>query len=203
LIRWDVARARPVTGPDGFAEECADNQVGLLVAAAGPNAGADRLLRGLFAPADRWSSTEHLFRRDADGDHWLIARLTDLVATKQGAAAPAAAEDALGALPDVDLVVAYADPDPAGGPNRLAAALVLRPGSAVSAEALAEAVAGLSRADRPELIRVVSSLPVTAWGRPHRTAAAAAIGPDDPVWTLIPGGGYRPGPAAIEARPPP
>jgi putative long chain acyl-CoA synthase len=202
LIRWDVARARPITGPDGFAELCADDQVGLLVAAAGPNAGADRLLRGLFAPADRWSSTEHLFRRDADGDHWLVARLNDLVATKHGPAAPAAAEDALGALPDVDLVVAHADPDPAGGPNRLAVALVLRPGGAVTADALADAVAGLSEADRPELIRVVSSLPVTAWGRPHRSAAAAAVSPDDPVWTLMPGAGYRPGPAAIGIRPP-
>jgi len=132
----------------------------------------------------------------------LIARLSDLIATPRGAAAPAAAEDALGALPDVDLVVAHADPDPEGGPNRLVAALVLRPGGLVSADALWAAVAGLSPVDRPELIRVVSSLPVTAWGRPHRSAAAAAVGPEDPVWTLIPGGGYRPGPAAIAARPP-
>jgi hypothetical protein len=79
--------------------------------------------------------------------------------------------------------------------------LVLRPGGTVSAEALWDAVAGLSRADRPELIRVVSSLPVTAWGRPHRAAAAAPVGPDDPVWPLIPGGGYHPGPAAIGIGP--
>ncbi|HEY2834271.1 MAG TPA: AMP-binding protein [Sporichthyaceae bacterium] len=202
LIRWNVDKSRPVTGPDGFAVECADDQVGLLVAAAGPNAGGDRLLRGLFSPADRWSSTEHLFRRDADGDHWLVARLTDLVHTRNGAAAPAAAEDALGALPNVELVVAHAEEDPGGGPDRLAAALVLRPGTSVSAEALSAAVAGLSRADRPDLIRVVASLPVSAWGRPHRTAAAAAVSPSDPGWTLAPAGYYWTGPAAIEAQPP-
>jgi putative long chain acyl-CoA synthase len=202
LIRWNVAKARPVTGPDGFAEECAVDQVGLLVARAGPTAGGDRLLRGLFSPADRWSSTEHLFRRDADGDHWLVARLSDLVHTKNGAAAPAAAEDALGALPEVDLVVAHAEPDPDGGPDRLAAALVLRPGASVSAEALSAAVAGLSRADRPALIRVVAALPVSTWGRPHRTAAAAAVSEHDPLWVLGPAGDYRPRPSAIEAPPP-
>ncbi|MDT5308591.1 MAG: putative long chain acyl-CoA synthase, partial [Mycobacterium sp.] len=51
------------------------NEVGVLLAEPrGPIDPSASVKRGVFAPADTWISTEYLFRRDTDGDFWLVGR---------------------------------------------------------------------------------------------------------------------------------
>ncbi len=51
------------------------NEVGVLLAEPrGPIDPSASIKRGVFAPADTWISTEYLFRRDAEGDFWLVGR---------------------------------------------------------------------------------------------------------------------------------
>jgi putative long chain acyl-CoA synthase len=44
----------------------------LLAHPRGPVDPTASVKRGVFAPADTWVSTEYLFRRDEDGDYWLV-----------------------------------------------------------------------------------------------------------------------------------
>ena len=38
----------------------------------------------MFAPADTWVATESLFRRDADGDFWLVGTRNGVIHTARG-----------------------------------------------------------------------------------------------------------------------
>src|SRR5207245_1452430 len=102
LVRYDLTTGQIRLDEHGRAHDCAIDEIGLLIAEPAPDCPSEILLRGLFSAGDRWASTEHLFRRDADGDHWLIAHVADLVRTEYGVAAPSRAEDALGALDAVE-----------------------------------------------------------------------------------------------------
>ena len=57
----------------GFVRRAEANEVGVLLAhPRGPVDPTASVKRGVFAPADTWVSTEYLFRRDDDGDYWLV-----------------------------------------------------------------------------------------------------------------------------------
>ena len=57
----------------GFVRKADANEVGVLLAhPRGPVDPTASVKRGVFAPADTWVSTEYLFRRDDDGDYWLV-----------------------------------------------------------------------------------------------------------------------------------
>ena len=57
----------------GFVRRADTNEVGVLLAhPRGPVDPTASVKRGVFAPADTWVSTEYLFRRDDDGDYWLV-----------------------------------------------------------------------------------------------------------------------------------
>ena len=46
----------------------------LLARPWGPIDPTASVKRGVFAPGDTWISTEYVFRRDADGDFWLLGQ---------------------------------------------------------------------------------------------------------------------------------
>ena len=57
----------------GFVQVAEPNQVGVLLARPwGPIDPTASVKRGVFAPGDTWISTEYVFRRDSDGDFWLL-----------------------------------------------------------------------------------------------------------------------------------
>ena len=56
----------------------------LLASPRGPVDPTASVKRGVFAPADTWVSTESLFRRDADGDYWLVGNRNAPIATARG-----------------------------------------------------------------------------------------------------------------------
>lgn len=69
----------------GFVRVAETDEVGVLLAKPrGPIDPAASVKRGVFAPADTWISTEFLFRRDADGDYWLVGGRSSRIATDRG-----------------------------------------------------------------------------------------------------------------------
>lgn len=110
---------------------------------------------------------------DADGDLWPVQRRSDLIVSGGENIYPAEVEAALRAHPDVlDVCVVGAPSDEWG--QQVAAAVVLRPGAALSADALTGfARASLAGYKLPRLIRFVDALPQTASGKIQRAAVAA------------------------------
>ena len=64
-------------------------------------------MRGVFEPADAWIPTENLFRRDADGDYWLIDHKNTVISTLRGPCITQPIVDAVGDLDQVDSAVVY------------------------------------------------------------------------------------------------
>ncbi len=181
VVRCDLATGEVLrdTSPlgDGLARRCETDEAGLLIAET--SASTPGALRGVFTPDDAWSSTGHVFRRDADGDHWLVGALADLVHTIGGVVAPAPVEDALGELGAVELVAAYGVRVPSAadgashGDEELHAAVALRPGQELDAAAVTRALSRLSALQQPTVVRVLPAIPVTTWWRPLRAALRA------------------------------
>jgi putative long chain acyl-CoA synthase len=136
--------------PDGFARRCADGETGLLLARAGTSADApERPLRGIFVKGDAWVSTNDLFRRDADGDHWIVDHVEDLILTASGPLASIPIEDAVGDLDAVSLAVAYGVRLDGGAREIPVVALALRPGRELDFGDLARLLQSLPPAERP------------------------------------------------------
>jgi putative long chain acyl-CoA synthase len=167
IAQYDVEAGGLVLGRDGFARECAVDEVGMLLARVSPT---DPLtvvpLRGVFAANDAWLVTGDLFRRDADGDHWRVDNLAEVIRSAEGPVFSGPIRDALGELPSVDLAVAYGV-RPEGHDHQIAvAAVTLRDGRRLNAREIGGALAGLAPDQRPAVVQVVDRIPVTTWFRP-------------------------------------
>ena len=183
---------------DGFAKRCSVDEVGMLLVRVGPN---DRLsitpLRSLFERDDAWVVTGDLFRRDADGDYWRVDGAGDVIRSEQGPVFTTPIRDALGAIPAVDLALAYGVAPEAEDHEIPVAAVTLRDGRELTAREIGRAVAALEPEQRPALVHVVDRIPVTTWFRPL-TQELRAFGIPEPgegkqVWYLDASGAtYRP-----------
>jgi putative long chain acyl-CoA synthase len=157
----------------GFVRVAGTDEVGVLLAKPrGPIDPAASIKRGVFAPADTWVSTEYLFRRDADGDYWLVGNRSALISTARGIVYPEPITDAVSMVSAVDLAVTYGVA--VGGRQVAVTALTLLPGATVTAADLAEAVAALPVGLPPDIIHVVDDLPLAATYRPTVGALRAA-----------------------------
>jgi putative long chain acyl-CoA synthase len=156
-----------VVGNGGFAEECAIDEVGLLLARVGPDEPLSVVpLRGVFAADDAWVVTGDLFRRDSEGDYWRVDGVADAIRTASGPVFTTPIRDALGDLEAVDLAVAYGVLPPGGEHEVAMAALTLRRGHDVDARGISHALAVLEPDQRPLVVQVVDAIPVTTWFRP-------------------------------------
>lgn len=166
IARFDVENGRLVEGPDGFAVECRVGEVGMLLAGLSPRDGAypDRALRALFEGGDAWLPTGDLVRVDADGDHWLVGGTSSLIRTPQGYVPPLPVQDAIEALDEVHLSVAFPVDEPDGTVS-VGLAVSLREGTHIDPDRVAAAVAELPPAHRPRFVRVVDEVPRTTWYR--------------------------------------
>lgn len=173
LAAYDPLSGRLLENGNGFVRECADDEVGLLLGRAGftsdLSAGA---MRGLFHAGDSWIPTENLFRRDSDGDYWLIDHKKTVISTARGPVFTQPIVDALSSVPRVDLAVAYSV---GAAPRQLAvAAVTWRPGRQFRSAELADALARLDFDARPDIVHVVDEIPVGSSYRPNAAALAAA-----------------------------
>jgi putative long chain acyl-CoA synthase len=158
-----------VREPTGFARAAAVDEPGLLLVEVDRERGAvaSRPLRGVFARGDAWYATRDLFRRDADGDFWLVDHVDDVIRTAGGPVPAIAIEDVVGTLDFVELAVAYGVAVRRGGLDLPAVALTLRRGRELDVAALAERIdRELPPASRPVVVRVLDRLPLTAGHRP-------------------------------------
>lgn len=198
LAAIDLESGRIEVGADGYARRCDDDEVGLLLSRLRRGSLAtDVALRGVFAPGDAWLATGDLFRRDQDGDHWLVDHAATVTRTERGVVPAAPIEDALGAVGGVDLAVVYGLPRP-GRPPIVVAAVTTR--GPLEPSDLDRALGALSAAQRPDVVRVVDDLPLTTWYRPRHGPLRDQGLPDDRGWWSDPSeGSYRPLDAGVRA----
>lgn len=162
IAAYDAEAGKLVEGDDGFALRCGRREVGMLLARvrqSGAYAGSEGVLRGVFEPGDAWLSTGDLFRRDVDGDFWLVDHVPALVRTPAGAVPAGPIQDALADLPAVRLAVAY------GVDGVSVAAVRLREGHKLEPRDLGRVLGPLGSPGRPDVVRIVEEVPVTTWYR--------------------------------------
>ena len=93
----------------GFVRKADTNEVGVMLAhPRGPIDPTASVKRGVFAPADTWVSTEYLFRRDQDGDYWLVDNRSLVIRAERGPVYASPVNDAVGGIDAVDMSVTYA-----------------------------------------------------------------------------------------------
>lgn len=170
----------------GFVRRAQTDEVGVLLAhPRGPVDPQAAVKRGVFAPGDTWISTEYLFRRDSDGDFWLMGTRGSVIRTARGAVYDAPINDTVSLMPAVDLAVTYGVD--AGDRQVAVTAVTMCPGAALSAADLSEAMAHLGN-DRPDFVHVVPDLALSASYRPTvgalRNAGIPKAGRD--AWYLDP-----------------
>jgi putative long chain acyl-CoA synthase len=185
IARYDIDAGGLLLGRDGFARECAVDEVGMLLARVRPT---DPLtvvpLRGVFSPQDAWVVTGDLFRRDGDGDYWRVDNLAEVIRTSEGTVFSGPIRDALGELPAVDLAVAYGVRPRPGEDEIAVGAVTVRRGHRLTARELGRALAGLDHAQRPAIVQVLDRIPVTTWYRPITAPLREAGVPEPGEGTL-------------------
>ena len=152
----------------GFVRRAEVNEVAVLLARPrGPVDPLASVKRGVFTPADTWVSTEYLFRRDEDGDYWLVANRDGVIRTAAGPVFAATVNDAVGRLDAVDMAVTYSVQVGDQADQTVAVtALGLRPGGSVPAAGLSDSLDHLPVGLAPDIVHVVSDMTLTATYRP-------------------------------------
>jgi len=173
LGAYDTERDLILENERGFVQTAEVNQVGVLLAASnGPIDPTASVKRGVFAAGDTWICTEYLFRRDEDGDYWLLGRRGSVVRTARGLVYAEPVTDALGGINGVDLAVTYNVP--VGDRQIAVSAVTLLPGATITAADLTEAVAKIPVGLGPDVVHVVPELTLSASFRPTVSALRAA-----------------------------
>lgn len=198
IARYSIQQDGLVLGADGYAIECGPDEIGMLLARVRPEEPLSMIpLRGVFSSGDAWMLTGDLFRRDADGDLWRVDNLAEVVRTADGPVYTGPIRDALGDLPAVDLVVAYGVPLEGSEHSLAVAAVTLRGERELRPRDIADALRGLPSEQRPRIVHVVDTIPVTTWFRPVtaplRVAGIPVPGEGVEAWYLDASGAtYRP-----------
>ena len=195
LAALDLEAGKLESTASGFARECETGEIGVLVSEVDPdvNPTVETPLRGVFRPEDAWVSTGDLFRRDADGDYWLVDTITSVIRTPTGPVYPTPSRDALWMLDAVDLAVCFGVTVTGAKGAVAIAAVTVREGHELNAEDVSDALDVLPFEQRPRYVRVVDEIPVTTWYRPvvgPLRALGVPDGRDGRAWKLGDDGAY-------------
>ena len=186
----------------GFVALAGVNEVGVLLAhPRGPVDPTASVKRGVFAPADLWVSTEYLFRRDEDGDYWLVDNRGSVIRTPRGPVFSAAVNQAASRVRAVDLAVTYRVA--VDGRDLAVSALVPSPGGSVLTADLNEAMATLPVGSPPDVVHVLTDMKLSATYRPllGPLRAAGLPKPSRHAWYLdYETGAYKRLTAAVRAE---
>lgn len=180
---YDAATARFIEDDDGFVRPCADDEVGVLLAKSRPGLDAARVsMRGVFAEGDTWITTDHLFRRDRDGDYWFVDNRNTVIQSMRGPVFCQPICDALGDITVIDLAVVY--PVATDGHDVAVAAVTVGKCGTLTAASLTTALSSLPRGQRPAIVHVVDRIPLTPSYRPLSTTLrdAGLPAPGETTW---------------------
>ncbi|OJZ62610.1 acyl-CoA synthetase [Mycolicibacterium diernhoferi] len=173
LAAYDIDDDLILEDENGFVRRAETGEVGVLLARPrGPVDPTASVKRGVFAPADTWVSTDQLFRRDEDGDFWLVDNRSSVIRTPDGPVFTAAVNDAVSRAGAVDLAVTYSL-DVQGEPL-VVTAVTLRPGGSLPSAELNEALAGLPVGIGPAIVYVAPTMTLGASYRPEIAPLRAA-----------------------------
>jgi putative long chain acyl-CoA synthase len=184
---YDAATGRFIEDDNGFVRPCADDEVGVLLAK--PRSGLDAArvsMRSVFAEGDTWITTDHLFRRDNDGDYWFVDNRNTVIQSVRGPVFCQPICDALGEITVIDLAVVY----PVATDTRdvaVAAVTLGTDGVLTGADlgaSLTAALGGLPSDQRPAIVHIVDRIPLTPSCRPLSTALqeAGLPAPGETTW---------------------
>lgn len=179
LAAYDPISGKLEEDENGFVRVCKDNEVGLLLGRPSNDGEVTSpLMRGVFEPGDSWVPTENLFRRDSDGDYWLVDRKDTVVKTVRGPVFTQPIIDAFGEVPVVQAVVVYAvaTEGDARAPRWVeradeiaVCALSVRGENTLPVKTITDAVGVLLPAQRPDIVHIVDAIPL---GRAYRPRAS-------------------------------
>jgi putative long chain acyl-CoA synthase len=180
---YDAATGRFIEDDHGFVRPCAVDEVGVLLAK--PRSGHDAAsvsMRGVFAEGDTWITTDHLFRRDSDGDYWFVDNRNTVIQSVRGPVFCQPICDALGDITVIDLAVVY--PVATDAHDVAVAAVTLGKGGVLTAAALTASLSGLPRDQRPAIVHIVDRIPLTPSYRPVSTTLreAGLPAPGETTW---------------------
>jgi putative long chain acyl-CoA synthase len=177
LVAYDPITEQILVDESGFARRCADNEVGLLIGKASDGVDlSDGGLSGVFTAGDAWMPTENLFRRDSDGDYWLVDRTDTVIRTARGPVYTQPIVDALNDITAVDMEVAYGLD--AGESCLAVAAVSVRAGFRLEPKDVTKTLQMLDHHQRPDLVYVVDDIPRSSSYRPSTRAVQAAGRPE-------------------------
>ncbi|MGK8504866.1 acyl-CoA synthetase [Nocardia asiatica] len=177
LVAFDPLTERILVDGSGFARRCADNEVGLLIGKASDGVDiSSGGLRGVFSAGDSWMPTENLFRRDGDGDYWLVDRTDTVIHTRRGPVFGQPVVDVLNDITAVDMEVAFGLN--VGDHCLAVAAVSVREGFRLEPKDLTEALRVLDPDQRPDVVYVVDDIPRSPSFRPSARAVQAAGRPE-------------------------
>ena len=203
---YDASTGRFIEDDRGFVRPCADDEIGVLLAK--PRSGLDAAsvsMRGVFAEGDTWITTDHLFRRDSDGDYWFVDNRNTVIQSVRGPVFRQPICDALGDISAIDLAVVY--PVATEAQDVAVAAVTLGEDgvltSASFGDTLTTVLGGLPRDQRPAIVHVVDHIPLTPSYRPLSSALRAAGLPaaGDTTWYHDPTDGHYRQSANIAGNP--
>lgn len=176
LARYDHDSESFIRGHDGFLQECAPDEPGVLLARISDvhplaqfdgytdaDATAGRVIDDAFEPGDAWFNTGDMLRRDEDGDFWFVDRLGD---TYRWKGENVSTEEVASAIQQIDgvAVCSVYGVKLAGREGRAGmVAVQLKAGHRFDGEAFARGVEeNLFPASRPLFVRLVEELPLTS-----------------------------------------
>ncbi|MFT3662150.1 MAG: alpha/beta fold hydrolase [Gordonia sp. (in: high G+C Gram-positive bacteria)] len=177
----------------GFVLRAETGEVGMLMAHAGQRYEASgRVLRDVFRPRDRWEVSGLLFRADADGDLWYVGSEGSIIHTSDGVVYPEPIRQALSRMKGVDQALVYGVGT--RGAQVVVAAITLRDGhGSKTPTQLRVALGELAAVERPHLVQVVSSIPMS---ESYRLVASELVKrgvprPGSKIWYRDSEGRYR------------
>ncbi len=195
VAAYDLDTGRLVIDDDGFVRVASVDEPGLLLARVGRDRGTirGRLLRGVRERGDVWLSTGDLFRRDADGDLWLLGRPQSMVRTPDGPVSPFVVAAALEGVDAVELAAVYGVPTPAHDRDLLVGAVTARTGVQLTVENLLAGLSSLPRHQWPSVVRLIPTMPLSTHHRPQTAPLREEGVPTDAVgwWWDDAEGRYR------------
>lgn len=201
VVKVDLATGELLRDVDGHLVRALAGEPGLLAMRQSSEDGGEigaNVVRAAFGN-EPWVVSSDVVREDAAGDVWFVDARSGFVSTQGGAVSMRSVEDALYALPEIELGCAFVAEAPEGE-RVVHAAFVCR--SEIHGPRLDAAMSRLEAHARPRTIVRLDAMPLTDGYRPKRRAVAfdAAQAKGARVFRLIDGKYTVPDPTPSRAE---